>query len=85
MVDEQGNETGLFVINEVSKRIKSIAEGASTSLVAAFSPFISRESGSYLYDCQIHNEAAASHARDQATAEKVWKLSEDLVGEKFDW
>jgi len=32
-------------------------------------------------DCQLAE--AADHARDSGTAERLWGLSEELVGEKF--
>jgi hypothetical protein len=38
--------------------------------------------GGYLADCQV--APAAAHATDLKTAKKLWKLSEELVGEKFD-
>jgi len=37
--------------------------------------------GLYLVDCQIAE--AYHHATDPDAAEKLWKLSEELVGEKF--
>ena len=38
--------------------------------------------GGYLADCQF--APAAEHATDPKIAEKLWSLSEELVGEKFD-
>lgn len=37
--------------------------------------------GLYLKDCQI--EEPAPHASDSKIAERLWHLSEDLVGQKF--
>lgn len=37
--------------------------------------------GLYLKDCQI--EDPAPHASDPEIAERLWHLSEDLVGQKF--
>ena len=39
-------------------------------------------SGVYLNDCQIAEPAP--HASDKQAAEKLWHLSEELVGEAFD-
>lgn len=40
-------------------------------------------SGIYLSDCQ--KEKAADHASDPKVAERLWKLSEELVGQTFDF
>lgn len=37
--------------------------------------------GLYLSDCQFAEPFA--HARDPIAADRLWKLSEELVGEKF--
>ena len=38
--------------------------------------------GLYLHNCQFID--AVPHAKDPLAAERLWKLSEELVGEKFD-
>jgi len=58
---------------------KTLDEGASTTLVAALDPALS--AGSYLSDCQVYEPSEA--ARDTDKAEKLWELSETLVGQKF--
>lgn len=40
------------------------------------------QKGIYLSDCQI--KRAAQWATDSETAEKLWKLSEELVGEEWE-
>lgn len=40
------------------------------------------ESGHYLADCQIAEPAP--HASDKNVGDRLWRLSEDLVGENFD-
>ena len=40
-------------------------------------------SGVYLADCQL--APAAEFATDSKFAERLWGLSEELVGEKFHW
>lgn len=59
---------------------KSIQQGCSTTLVAALDPSIN--SGDYLEDCNLAEPEA--HVMDERKAEKLWVLSEKLVGQKFD-
>ncbi|KIW24147.1 uncharacterized protein PV07_09879 [Cladophialophora immunda] len=61
---------------------KSMAQGISTTLVAALDPRIEPQSGMYMADCQCQN--TYEYAESMEGAEKLWKLSEELVGEKFD-
>jgi hypothetical protein len=62
---------------------KSVSQGASTTLVAAFDTSMKAHSGSYLEDCQIHDDKCPEWAKDIENAEKLWKLSEALVNQKF--
>lgn len=84
VVDENGNKTGTFLVYGVPTPLKSLGQGAATTVVAAFSPSISENSGSYLSDCQISNESAQEFAKDEEIAQKLWKLSEEMVGQKLD-
>ncbi|KIW80615.1 hypothetical protein Z517_07231 [Fonsecaea pedrosoi CBS 271.37] len=61
---------------------KSMAQGISTTLVAALDPRIEPQSGMYMADCQCQN--TYEYAESMEGAEKLWKLSEELVGEKFE-
>lgn len=78
--------------------LKTIPAGASTTLVAAFDPALKEQNGKYLADCQlttvkdVESEPAKSlssvtsvapYAIDKAAAERLWRLTEDMVGEKF--
>lgn len=73
-------------------QFKSVEAGAATSVWAAASPDLEGKSGLYLQDCRIApmtDEATgdvgyASYAVDPAAARRLWKLSEDLLGERFD-
>ncbi|KAB5585106.1 oxidoreductase-like protein [Coniochaeta sp. 2T2.1] len=56
-------------------------EGSSTTMVAALDPALNDIKGLYLKDCQI--EQPAPHASDPKLAERLWHLSEELVGQKF--
>lgn len=80
-------------INEITKRNtgkdfgamdepKSREQGSSTTIVAAFDPAILGANGSYLKDCHI--EEVGEHAKDDEMVDKLWELSETLVGEKFE-
>jgi hypothetical protein len=64
---------------------KTIEQGASTTVVAAFDPRIESRNGFYLNDCSIDDEAVEPYAVDRANAEKLWKLSEKLVGHEFQY
>lgn len=74
--------------------LKTLGGGASTSLVAALDPKLavgvgethqgSENYGAFLDDCQISTKARPS-AVSSGDAEKLWELSEKLVGEKFEW
>ncbi|KAI8627029.1 NAD(P)-binding protein [Xylariaceae sp. FL1651] len=71
---------------------KTLGGGASTSLVGALDPKLGvgevkdgkENYGAFLADCQITDKAQPL-AVSSSEAEKLWKLSEDLVKEKFEW
>ncbi|KIX95437.1 uncharacterized protein Z520_08954 [Fonsecaea multimorphosa CBS 102226] len=70
--------------------IKTQGAGAATSLVAATDPGLSlpvskdgkENFGAYLSDCQI-NDGANARAVSNKNADRLWILSEELVGESF--
>ncbi|EXJ82759.1 hypothetical protein A1O3_06574 [Capronia epimyces CBS 606.96] len=61
---------------------KPIEQGITTTLVAALDPSIEAQSGSYLADAHIQDPY--EYASSKENADRLWKLSEELVGEKFD-
>lgn len=63
-------------------RFKSASQGAACELAAALDPSFDDRSGSYVLDCQIGE--ALDYATDADNAKKLWILSEELVGQKFD-
>ena len=71
---------------------RTLGAGASTSVLAALDPKLGigetrdgKENwGTFLMDCQISDKANPL-ASSSEEAEKLWKLSEDLVKEKFAW
>ncbi|KAL5387213.1 hypothetical protein DPSP01_003821 [Paraphaeosphaeria sporulosa] len=82
-------------VSNMSKRgafkYKSLGAGSSTSLTAALDPKLGEGVGEekdgkvygvYMIDCQI-SEMAYIRACSKKEAERLWELSERLVGEKF--
>ena len=70
--------------------LKSVPQGAATSVWAATSPELEGRGGLYLEDCHIAEAATEdgsggvhSYAVDSEAAEQLWALSEQLVGEQF--
>jgi NAD(P)-dependent dehydrogenase (short-subunit alcohol dehydrogenase family) len=63
--------------------LKSLEAGAATTVWAATAPELASTGGVYLVDCQIAEPAA--WALDTVSAARLWALSEDLVGQHFDW
>lgn len=72
---------------------KTIPQGAATSVWAATSPELDGKGGLYLEDCGIAEEVpvgVAEHgyfawAVDPVAAEKLWQLSEQIVGQAFSY
>lgn len=73
-------------------KFKTIPAGAATSVWAATSPSLEGKGGLYLEDCSIgelKTEPTASsgyfgYATDPANAARLWALSEQTLGQKFD-
>lgn len=71
--------------------LKTIPQGAATSVWAATSPSLEGKGGLYLEDCNIAEEVpegVAEHgyyawAVDPVAAEKLWQVSEQIVGQVF--
>lgn len=61
--------------------LKTSEQGSATQLIAALDPQYENVNGAY-FDDSVPAEPA-EHARSLEDAEKLWKLSEQLVGEKF--
>jgi len=74
-----------------SMGFKSVPAGAATSVFAATAPELEGRGGLYLEDCHVAavNDAAdalngvKSYAIDADNAERLWQVSEQLVGERF--
>ena len=72
--------------------LKSIPQGAATQVWAATSPDLAAVSGLYLEDCAIGNPVPSTtmsavgvipEAYDEAAADRLWEISEKIVGERF--
>ena len=70
--------------------MKSIAQGAATTCYAATAPALEGKGGLYCEDCHVAavrdddpKGSVKSYAVDPDKAERLWTLSETLVGETF--
>ena len=69
---------------------KTIPQGAATTCWVATSDELEGAGGLYCEDCHVANQSdddptggVKSYAIDPAAADKLWTLSEEMVGEKF--
>ncbi|KAI0109920.1 NAD(P)-binding protein [Daldinia grandis] len=65
---------------------KTLQQGCGTTLRAALDPDLVKEEGVFLKNTNLSTDPkdVRGWATDPELAEKLWKLSEELVGEKFD-
>jgi NAD(P)-dependent dehydrogenase (short-subunit alcohol dehydrogenase family) len=61
---------------------KTPQQGASTSVWAATAPELKDQGGAYLEDCRV-SEKVSPYAQSPESAERLWAMSEELVGEPF--
>lgn len=75
------------VVVKNGMHVKTKEQGCSTTLVAALDPGLGGPAPDgdnvYLSDCQV--EDSAPWAKDPEAADRLWQLSESLVGQKFSW
>ncbi|KAA8644345.1 uncharacterized protein ATNIH1004_008546 [Aspergillus tanneri] len=60
---------------------KTPDQGVSSTIVAALDPGVNLSNPVYIDNCQ--QVPPATYASDPELAEKLWKLSEDIVGQRF--
>jgi NAD(P)-dependent dehydrogenase (short-subunit alcohol dehydrogenase family) len=73
----------------LNPRMKTIEQGAATSIWAAVAPELDNVSGRYLEDCTIAKpwsddrpmSGVKSYALDPAKAERLWSVSEEIVSQ----
>lgn len=65
---------------------KTLQQGCATSLVAALDPELESQNGKYLHNGDVATVVVPTEESvSLENQERLWKLSEELVGEKFDW
>ncbi|KAH8691147.1 short-chain dehydrogenase [Talaromyces proteolyticus] len=62
---------------------RSLSQTAATLIVATYDGSISGRNGSYMVNNVVSNGDAEEYALDPVNAERLWMLSEELVGQKF--
>ena len=63
---------------------KTVEQGAATSVWAATAPELDDRGGTYLADAEVTDQHAP-WARDPDSAKRLWALSEQMVGQTFDF
>lgn len=87
----QREDIRLMLARNQGMQFKSVEAGAATSVFTATAPELAGRGGLYLEDCHVAsvNEApdaldgVKSYALDPENAERLWAVSEQLVGERF--
>ena len=65
---------------------KTHSQGAATSVYCAFHPDVEKLGGRYFQNSQVMEpEDMWCWGRDDVDADRLWRLSEKLVGQKFDF
>lgn len=77
-VAERNNWPGVFVLDPP----KTLAQGTSPIVAAALDPELEARNGAFIDNCQFGR--AEAYALDREAARRLWALSEEMVGEKFD-
>ncbi|KAF7338989.1 Short-chain dehydrogenase/reductase family protein [Mycena venus] len=62
---------------------KTIPQGAATTVTAALDPRLNDKPGAYLDDCTVANDKVSPHSSDPANAERLWNITEKIIGEPF--
>ena len=77
---------------EAPEPFKSIPQGAATTCWAATAPQLEGRGGLYCENCQVAEiddentgGGVRSYALDPAAADRLWRLSEEMVGQTFAW
>lgn len=86
-VDAEGN-----ILPEVLASLKTIPQGAATTVWCATSPMLNNIGGVYCEDADIAEIATGesisggvrSYSLDETSAKRLWNLSEELTGVKFE-
>ncbi|KAJ7854640.1 hypothetical protein B0H13DRAFT_2080935 [Mycena leptocephala] len=80
-------ESGLLNRADIPKqkdlRKKTIAQGAATTVTAAFDPRLNDYSGAFLNDSAVANNTVSPESYDAENAARLWMLTEKIIGEEF--
>lgn len=79
-------------VEKVIASLKTIQQGAATTIWAATSPLLNETGGVYLEDADIASLAdnssqgvgVKSYSLEEVSAKRLWTLAEDLTGVRFD-
>ncbi|KAK2840531.1 hypothetical protein FQN49_006185 [Arthroderma sp. PD_2] len=69
-------------------KIKPMERGAATHIYASFDPNLKANNGAYLIDCHVADpleDTVKPWATSSFEAERLWRLSEKLVGQEFSY
>jgi hypothetical protein len=65
---------------------KTLQQGCATTLVAALDPELESVNGAYLHNGDVATMVVPTEAlASMENQERLWSLSERMVGEKFNW
>jgi hypothetical protein len=64
---------------------KNMDEVTATHVVAAFDPRLDAYNGAYLNDGNVANDKLQPTATKEGDVEKLWQLSQKLVGQTFEY
>ncbi|ETS72898.1 hypothetical protein PFICI_15290 [Pestalotiopsis fici W106-1] len=70
-------------VDEITPQTKTIEQGAATPLMAALDPEIVSKSPAYITNAK--GEKPYEFADDAELADKLWVLSEEILGQKFSY
>ncbi|RDI82661.1 hypothetical protein Vi05172_g7422 [Venturia inaequalis] len=75
---------GNYEAVEGDEGMKTIPQGTSTYVFAAFDQGIAEENGAYLLNSRVATPKEIRHgATDKDLAERLWRLSNEIVGQEF--
>ncbi|KIJ54346.1 hypothetical protein M422DRAFT_221928 [Sphaerobolus stellatus SS14] len=63
--------------------LRTVEQCSATHIIAGFDPSIADQTGAYLTECKIATDQVAPYAINKENATKLWTLTEELVGQKF--
>ncbi|KAJ7677941.1 hypothetical protein DFH06DRAFT_562918 [Mycena polygramma] len=64
---------------------KTLSQGAATTVTATFDTRFEDKPGAYLIDCVDATDKIAPHTADPENAAKLWAVTEEIIGEKFNF